>query len=269
MKDKFESIEYREKKETAIITLNRPLVYNALDKKGKKEIIKALSLAKRSEHIRSIILTGAGKAFCSGQDLNDRTVKNKGPVDLGKTLATEWNPLMQAVRRCQKPVIAAINGTCAGAGLSLAVSCDLLLSVPKAKFVSGFSKLGLAPDAGSNFIFVRSLGKMRCLEFFLFNNPLLAEDLHRLGIINRISPEVLEGAEIMAAKINALAPCAVQMIKKNINHALDAGFNECLEREVAVQRFLGNTPDYQEGLDAFFNKREPRFTGKTYQEVST
>ena len=176
---------------------------------------------------------------------------------------------MQAIRRSKKPVIAAINGVCAGAGLSLAISCDLLLSVPKAKYVSGFSQLGLAPDAGSNYTFVRSLGKMRCLEFFLFNTPLLAEDLHRLGIVNSISAEVLEDAKKMATKINSLAPCAVQMIKKNINYALDSGFDECLEREVAVQRFLGNTPDYQEGLDAFFKKREPQFTGKIYQEVST
>ena len=269
MMSNYEFIKYEQKKETAVITLKRPTVYNALDKKSKKEIIKALSSAGRSESIRSVILTGEGKAFCSGQDLNDRTInKNGGPVDLGHTLATEWNPLMQAIRRCPKPVIAAINGTCAGAGLSLAVSCDLLLSVPNAKFVSGFSKLGLAPDAGSNHTFVRSLGKMRCLEFFLFNNPLLAEDLYRLGMINAISADVLKDAEEMAEKINALAPCAVQMIKKNINYALDFTFDECLEREVAVQRFLGNSPDYQEGLDAFFKKREPQFTGKTYQEVS-
>ena len=152
-----------------LIKINRPEVYNALTKDAKLEMIKAIRDYNKDPEIRAILLSSEGKAFCTGQDLNDRTIQGKEKsVDLGKTLETEWNPLVNAIRNSKVPVIAAINGVVAGAGLSVALACDLLTSAPKVKFISGFSKLGLAPDAGSSYIFTRAIGYQRTLEFFYF-----------------------------------------------------------------------------------------------------
>ena len=251
------------KGKTAVITLNRPERGNALTKDAKKEIVQGIRQGNRDGHTRSFILAAQGKIFCSGQDLNDRTIQGGNqstPTDLGQTLVTEWIPLIQEIRHSPRPVIAAVGGTCAGAGLSLALSCDLLVARPGAKFISGFSKLGLAPDAGSNFTLVRALGYQRTLAFFLLNTPLTSEDLHRVGLVNDVREDVLEGAKDVARKVNALAPTSVQMIKKNAREALQGTYGESLEREVATQRFLGNSSHYREGLAAFFEKRKPQFT---------
>ena len=248
---------------TQIITINRPEVYNALNKDAKLEIIKAIKEANKNSDIRSIILTGEGKAFSSGQDLNDRTVDgSQGKVDLGHTLETEWNPLVNSIRESKKLVIGAINGVAAGAGLSVAMACDFLIAKPKCRFVSGFSQLGLAPDAGSSFTFVKALGYQKTLEFFLFNQPLYSEELKEVGMVNEISDSPLGSAKEMASKINLMAPLSLELIKTNLQKAMSLSFEESLERETSTQRFLGNSEDYQEGLKAFFEKRTPEFKGK-------
>ncbi len=247
---------------TQMITINRPEVYGALNKDAKLEIIKAIKEANKSDKIRSLILTSRGKAFSSGQDLNDRTVQGgESAVDLGHTLETEWNPLVNAVRQSPQLVIAAINGVCAGAGLSIALACDLIVAKPEVKFVSGFSQLGLAPDAGSSFTFTRALGYQKTLEFFLWNQPLFSEDLHKAGLINQISEDFLEEAKRMAEKLNQMAPLSLELIKKNLQTALEASFSTSMQRETQTQRFLGSSRDYQEGLKAFFAKRPPQFQG--------
>ena len=163
----FKFINYKEENLTAIIEINRADVFNAMNVECKLEIIQAIKEANKNNNIRSIILTGAGKAFCSGQDLNDRNIQGKnGQIDLGHTLETEWLPLVNAIRDSKKIIIGAINGVCAGAGVSVAVACDLIIAKPNIKFVSAFSKLGLAPDAGSTYTFVRALGYQNALEFF-------------------------------------------------------------------------------------------------------
>lgn len=242
------------------IKINRPEVYNALNLDAKMEIIQAIREANKDDEVRSLILTAEGKAFCSGQDLNDRNVQGE-KVDLGHTLKTEWNPLVNAIRNSKKLVIGAINGVAAGAGLSVAMACDLLVAKSGAKFVSGFSQLGLAPDAGSSFTFVKGLGHKQTLEFFLFNQPLFSEDLYAKGMINKVSDTPLEEARAMAVKINAMAPLSLELIKKNLQAAQENDFHNMIERETASQRFLGATNDYQEGLKAFFEKRKPQFSG--------
>ena len=248
----FDFILYEKKQETAIITLNRPSLYNALNKKAKKEITKALSQAVK-DGMKTAVLTGAGKAFCTGQDL---TTLEKGS-DLGRILLTEWNPLMLAIRHCPLPVIGALSGVCAGAGMSLALSCDLLVGGSNVKFISGFAKLGLAPDAGSNFSLVHGLGRQRTLAFFLLDNPLTGNDLLEGGILHALDENPLETALNLAADINPLSSDSVEMIKKNIHYAQEEGFTECLEREVVVQRFLGHTPAHHQGLNDFINKKRP------------
>jgi 2-(1,2-epoxy-1,2-dihydrophenyl)acetyl-CoA isomerase len=259
----FTYLKYTEENYTAYITINRPEVYNALNFDAKMEIIAAIREANKNPAIRSIILTGEGKAFCTGQDLNDRSIQaSSGGVDLGNTLQTEWNPLINAIRDSKKIIIAAINGVCAGAGISVAIACDLLISKKDVKFVGAFSKLGLAPDAGSTYTFVRALGYQKTMEFFLLGNPLTSDELHQKGMINTLAENPNETATEIAKSINKLSPLSTDMIKKNIKAALDSTFSESMEREMMSQRFLGNSADYKEGLSAFLSKREPQFKGE-------
>lgn len=248
---------------TCTITLNRPSVYNALNRESKLDLITKIRKAGRDNSIKSIILTGEGKAFSTGQDLNDRTVSGgDAAVDLGYTLETEWNPLVNAIRECNKIVIGAINGVVAGAGISVALACDLIYAAPGIKFVSGFSNIGLCPDAGSSFIFSRAFGYQKALEFFITNTPLLSEDLRDAGLVNYVGEDFKDVAQEMANKLNMMAPLSVENIKKNLQFALDQDFKESMRRETSTQRFLGNSLDYKEGLKAFFDKRKPEFKGQ-------
>jgi 2-(1,2-epoxy-1,2-dihydrophenyl)acetyl-CoA isomerase len=258
----FKYIQYNEENRTATISMNRPELYNALNAEAKMEIVQAIREANKNSAVHSIIITGNGKAFCTGQDLNDRSVQaTNGTIDLGHTLQTEWNPLVMAIRDSKKIVIAAINGVCAGAGISVAIACDLIVSKPAVKFVGAFSKLGLAPDAGSTYIFSRALGHQKTMEFFLMGEALMSEELHTAGLINALSEDAMAKAIEYATAINKLSPLSTEMIKKNIKASLDSNFNQSLERETYVQRFLGNSCDYKEGLSAFLEKRQPQFTG--------
>jgi len=256
-----ENILVEQKNATSIITLNRPDVYNALNKQSKLDIIKAIRAANKDDCVRAIILTANGKAFSSGQDLGDRNVQGEA-VDLGETLETEWNPLINAIRSSRKLVIGAINGVAAGAGLSVAMSCDLIVAKPGVKFVSGFSGLGLAPDAGSSYTFVKALGYQKTLEFFLMGSPLFSEDLFNAGLINLIDEDFMSKALEFAEKVSAMAPLSLELIKKNLQLAQESAFSESMARETSTQRFLGASDDYQEGLKAFFEKRAPSFQGK-------
>lgn len=259
----FETIKYEIKAGTAVITINRPQVYNALNVRGKLDLIEAIREANKDATVRSIVLAAEGKAFCSGQDLNDRSVDaSKGPVDIGHTLETEWNPLIEAIRNSEKIVVAAIQGVCAGAGLSVALACDLKVAAPGVRFICGFSQIGLAPDAGMSFMLVRQLGFSRALEFALLGKPLLSEDMQRYNFINRISENCLEDALSLAAELNTLAPLSAKHVKKNFQYAAEKELSEVLEREKHVQRFLGFSQDYKEGVTAFLEKRKPQFQGK-------
>lgn len=259
----FETINYAVDNGTALITINRPQVYNALNVQGKLDIIAAIKEANKDQSVRSIILTAEGKAFCSGQDLNDRTVDaSKGPVDIGHTIETEWNPLIEAIRNSEKLVIAAINGVCAGAGLSVALAADMKVAAPGVRFISGFSQIGLAPDAGMSFLLARQLGYTKALEFALLGKPLLSEDMLKYNFINQISEQPLSAAQELAAAVNALPPLSVKMVKKNLQFAAEKELGEVLAREKYVQRFLGFSEDYKEGVSAFLEKRKPQFKGK-------
>lgn len=259
----FETIKYEVNAGTAIITINRPQVYNALNVQGKLDIIAGIKEANRDNSLRSIVLTAEGKAFCSGQDLNDRTVDaSKGPVDIGRTIETEWNPLIEAIRTSDKLVIGAINGVCAGAGLSVALACDMKIAAPGVRFISGFSQIGLAPDAGMSFLLVRQLGYTKALEFALLGKPLLSESMLEYNFINKITENPLEEALKLASEINNLAPLSVKMVKKNLQFANERELSEVLAREKYVQRFLGFSEDYKEGVSAFLEKRKPNFKGQ-------
>jgi 2-(1,2-epoxy-1,2-dihydrophenyl)acetyl-CoA isomerase len=258
----FKYLTYEESDRRAIISINRPEVYNALNIEAKMEVIAAIREANKSKNVASIILTGNGKAFCTGQDLNDRSVQaNKGTIDLGHTLETEWNPLINAIRDSKKIIIGAINGVCAGAGVSVALACDLTITHKDTKFIGAFSKIGLAPDAGSTYIFTRALGYHKTMEFFLLGEPLLGLELHQNGLINKLSENILENAKSMCDQLAVLPPLSIEMIKKNVKSSFDLSFKDSMDMEKSTQRFLGNSHDYKEGLSAFLEKRKPNFTG--------
>lgn len=259
----FETIKFEINNQTAIITINRPQVYNALNVQGKLDIISAIREANKDTNVRSIILAAEGKAFCSGQDLNDRSVDaSRGPVDIGHTIETEWNPLIDAIRSSDKLVIGAIQGVAAGAGLSVALACDLKVAAPGVRFIAGFTQIGLTPDAGLSFILTRQLGYTKALEFALMGKPLMSEDLLSLNFINHISEAPLQKALELATAVNALPPLSVKTVKKNFLFAQDKQMTQVLEREKHTQRFLGFTEDYREGTRAFLEKRKPEFKGK-------
>ncbi len=246
--------------QTRIISINRPEVYGALNRQAKMELLHSLQEAQEDSTLRSVILASRGKAFCSGQDLGDRR-PDSAPSDLGTTLEEEWNPLIEGIRKSRLPVIAAVSGVCAGAGLSVVLACDFIVSAPGVKFVSGFAALNLVPDAGSSFALTRALGYYQSLRFFTGQEALAAEGLHEAGIIARISGDPLTSAKEIGEGLNGMAPAALAQTKKNLQMALEESFEQTLGREVAAQRRLGQTHDHREGLAAFFEKRSPQFRG--------
>lgn len=247
---------------TGVIKINRPDVYNALDNANKWGIIYAIRDLNENPKVSSIILTAEGKAFCTGQDLNDRQAsENEGhqKKNLGDTLEKEWNPLAKSIRSSRKPIIAAINGVTAGAGMSMAMNCDLVTSAPGVKFVGGFGKLALCLDAGSTFLLTKALGEKKVFEFYLTNAPLTAEELKEAGLINHISEQPLEKALELAELLNGCDPIALEVVKTNIKLASESGYNESMENETKGQRLLGSRESFQEGINAFFEKRAPNF----------
>lgn len=254
----FEFISTEIRQGAFVITFKRPDLFNAMNGQMKKEIIRAIKEGNKNADASTLILTGEGKAFSSGQDLGDR----KGLVDLGHTLKTEWNPLIESIQQSEKIVFGALNGVSAGAGLSVALSCDLIYAKPGTRFVSGFSAIGLAPDAGSGHIMIHAMGYAKALEFFLSEKGMVAEDLVSYGLLNATVESPLEHCLEQAERLSKMAPLSLKLIKKNLVFARDHSRQQTIERETYVQRYLGWTEDYGEGVKAFHEKRKPQFKGK-------
>jgi 2-(1,2-epoxy-1,2-dihydrophenyl)acetyl-CoA isomerase len=242
------------------ITLNRPDVLNALNAEVHAGLAAALKDARDAE-VRAVVLTGAGRGFCVGQDLNEF---RKGAADVADRLRRGYHPTVTAIRALEKPVIAAVNGPAAGAGLSLACACDLRIAADSASFVPAFIGIGLVPDSGSTFFVTRLLGYARAFEWMTSNRKLTAAEAHAWGLVS----EVVEADRLMeraaeVAGVYAGAPTrGVGMTKRLLDEAATAHLEEQLEREAQLQAAATQTEDFREGVAAFLEKRDPRFTGR-------
>jgi 2-(1,2-epoxy-1,2-dihydrophenyl)acetyl-CoA isomerase len=243
------------------ITLDRPAALNSLEATLKRELLAALREAGRDPGVRVVILTGAGRAFCAGQDLKERLAPDPAPLDV--EVRERFNPLVRAIRDLDKPVIAAVNGVAAGAGASLAFACDLRLAAESASFVLAFGRIGLIPDTGATWLLPRLVGLGRASELLLLADPLPAAEALRIGLVNRVVPDDELAAETrrVATSLAAGAPRAMALTKQAMRRALEAGFEASLDYEASLQGIAGRTTDHAEGLAAFVEKRSPRFTG--------
>jgi 2-(1,2-epoxy-1,2-dihydrophenyl)acetyl-CoA isomerase len=241
------------------ITLNRPDVFNAFNAALHARLHEALEEAGSPE-IRAVVITGAGRGFCSGQDLKEF---QEAPGSIRDRLEQTYHPNIRLIRALEKPVIAAVNGPCAGAGLSLAAACDIRIAADAATFVPGFIGIGLIPDSGGSWFIHRLLGFARAFEWMTSNRKLTAAEAHAWGLVS----EVVEGDGLsargaeLAGFYAGLPTRGVGLTKRLFEHAYDATLEEQLALEAELQQAATETADFAEGVQAFLEKRPPRFSG--------
>jgi 2-(1,2-epoxy-1,2-dihydrophenyl)acetyl-CoA isomerase len=241
------------------VTLNRPDVLNAFNAAMHRALGEALREA-RDASVRAVVLTGAGRGFCVGQDL---TEFREAPGDIGSRLRDTYHPNIRALRALEKPVIAAVNGAAAGAGMSFACACDVRIAADTASFIPAFINIGLIPDSGGSFFVTRILGPARAFEWLASGKKLTAAEAHAWGLVSEVveSDGLPRRAAELAAQLADLPTRGVGMTKRLLDNALDATLEEQLEREAQLQTAATQTEDFKEGVAAFLEKRPARFRG--------
>ena len=257
----YESIAVSNENGIARITLNRPDRLNSFTRAMHAELRDALA---NLGEVRVVVLTGAGRGFCAGQDLNDRAVAPGEAVDLGETVEESWNPLIRTLAALPQPVIARVNGVAAGAGANIALACDLVIAGKSAKFIQSFSALGLIPDSGGSWHLQRLVGQARALGLALTGEPLAAEKAAEWGLIwKAVEDEQLDTeVEAIATKLAALPPLGLSAIKQIVRTSWSRTLDEELDLQRDEMRRLGFTEDYREGVAAFLEKRPATFVGR-------
>lgn len=246
------------------ITLNRRDRMNSVNAEMGRALAAALAGAA-DDSVRAVLVTGAGKGFCAGQDLADGVLGENGKApDLGVTVDRQWNPLVRAIRDLAKPVVCAVNGVAAGAGANLALACDVVLAARSARFIQPFCRLGLVPDSGGTYLLPRLVGEARAKGMALLGEPIGAEQAAAWGLIWKAldDAELMGEARRMAAHLATQPTYGLGLVKQAIHASATATLDEQLDRERDLQRAAGLAPDYTEGVTAFLEKRAPRFTGR-------
>jgi 2-(1,2-epoxy-1,2-dihydrophenyl)acetyl-CoA isomerase len=248
------------------ITLTRPAKLNAFDDQMGDELLEALRQCESRSEVRCVVITGEGRAFSVGEDLslNREAYEGGRPVRLGETVRKRYNPIVQRMRRMEKPIVGAINGVTAGAGLGLALACDLRAAGESATFHEAFIKVGLTPDSGTSFWLTRILGLTKAMEVGMLGDPIDARTALNLGLVNWVFPDssLLEEVSKIAARLAAGPTRGLGLTKRALNRGVVVDLDSALEYEAYLQEIAGRTKDHTEGAKSFFEKRKPSFTGE-------
>lgn len=247
------------------ITLNRPDVLNSFNAQMARELRGALDDARADKTVRAVLITGAGRAFCAGQDLSDVPASTEGEAaDLGLHLRGTYNALIKAMRKLEVPVVCAVNGVAAGAGANLAIACDIVLASENASFIQSFSKVGLIPDSGGTFFLPRIIGLPRATALMMTADKIDARRAYEIGMVYRVcTAETLQDdAMALATQLAAMPTRGLGLTKRALNASLTNDLDAQLELEADLQTEAGRTHDFAEGVRAFLEKRKPNFTGE-------
>ena len=248
----------------AIVTLNRPERLNSFNTATTDALQRIFAELAEDPGVRALIVTGAGRGFCAGQDLTERVMTPGAPVDVGASLDTRFNPLVRMMRAMPKPIVVAVNGVAAGAGANLALAGDIVLAAKSAEFIQAFVRIGLAPDCGGTWSLTRLLGEARAKALAMLAEPLSAERAAAWGLIWKAvdDDDLMPQARALAARLAKAPPAALAAIKRLIHDAATTTMDEQLDLESDAQRALGYTRDFAEGVTAFREKRPPVFAGE-------
>jgi 2-(1,2-epoxy-1,2-dihydrophenyl)acetyl-CoA isomerase len=259
----YETILYEVNEGVATITLNRPDRFNAFNNTLSTELQQALKEAAKDKLVRVLVLTGAGKAFCSGQDLKDIQGQT-GLRNLGESVEKRYNPLIKAIQNMPKPIICRLNGVAAGAGCSLALACDMIVASEQASLIEVFANVGLVLDSGSSYFLPRAVGMKKAFEMATMASKITAIEAHALGLVNRVAKhDDLDSELKLVTDYFAKAPTkAIGMIKKMLYQSTESSLSQMLQQEAYCQEIAGYSHDYQEGVAAFIEKRKPIFKGE-------
>lgn len=258
----FQTISVSTQNNFTVITLSRPQTYNAMNAVMAKELQEAIRLHDLDEDVRAILLTGEGKAFCSGQDLAD--IEDLNDVPFQKIIQEQYNPLVKYIAQMKTPIVAHVNGVAAGAGANLALLCDIILASDTASFIQAFSKIGLVPDTGGTWYLPRIVGYQNALAMMLTGDKISAEEALRLGMIYRTYPSETAKEQVMEfmSHIASMPTLALVHTKKLLLESYGQGLEAQINSEMNTQEMLGKTSDFSEGVQAFLEKRNPNFQGK-------
>ncbi len=263
----YETLQVETTDSICTITLNRPESLNSINDAMTAELAKLLRQLQRDDAVRCVVLTGSGRAFCSGQDLGDlkkRYADPKYTPQLGEDLRKRYNPVILGLRDLEKPVIAAINGVAAGAGCSFALACDLRIASDKAKLIEVFINVGLVPDSGSTFFLPRLTSLCKAMELCFTGEPISAAEALSLGLVNKVVPadDLAKATKEFAARLAKLPTKAIGLTKRLFYRSLNTDLDGMLDAEAFAQHTAALTADHREGVQAFFEKRTANFQGK-------